>query len=133
MEKCTMNDEIVGTAILTSDRNPADGYEYLFVVCFSPSRKTVQSAAIPIRAEGQPNPGNRGWTYKERGDLLDCCPSLKMSVPVDFDKPNGEMKETFHNSGAWTVKFVRKPLDEASDALHEINKDLINQLRATDL
>lgn len=124
-----MNDEIVGIAILTSDKSPADGYEYLFVTCASPLRKTVQTAAIPIRQEGQPNPGNRGWTYKERGEFLDCKPSLKMSMPVDWDKPNGEMREIFHNQGSWTVKFIRKPLDEASEALHEINRELRQNLR----
>ncbi len=121
-------DEIIGTAVL-SDASPHDGYEYLFVTCSSPSRKTVTTAAIPIRAEGQPNPGNHGWTYKERGEFLDCRPSLKMSVPIDMDKPSGEMRETFHNQGAWTVKFVRKTLDECSDALHQLNQELRDKLR----
>lgn len=123
-----MNDEIVGIAILT-DKNPADGYEYLFVTCSSPSRKTVHTAAIPIIAEGQPSPGNRGWTYRERGEFLDCKPSLKMIIPVDMNNPNGAQKELFHNQGAWSVKFVRKPLAEASDALHGLNQELRDKLR----
>ena len=123
-----MKDEIVGIAVLSS-KSPRDGYEYLFVTCSSPSRRTVQTAAIPIRAEGEPNPGNRGWTYLERGEFLDCKPSLKMSIPVDFDKPNGEMRETFHNEGQWTIRFVRRPLDQASEALHELNQQLRDDLR----
>ena len=119
-----MNDEITGTAVLSSDVSPADGYEYLFVVCSSPARKTVQTAAIPIRAEGQPNPGNRGWTYKERGEFLDCKPSLKMSALSDPSNSNSGMVETFHNSYAWSVKFVRRPLAECSDALRELNPSL---------
>ena len=124
-----MSDEIVGIAVL-SDTSPYDGYEYLFVTCHSPSRKTVQTAAIPIRPEGHRSPENKGWTYKEHGDWLDCKPSLKMSIPVNMDEPNGAMRETFHNQGAWTVRFVRRPLDQASDALHELNQELRDRLRA---
>lgn len=123
-----MSDEIVGIAVL-SDKSPHDGYEYLFVTCSSPSRKTVTTAAIPIVAEGQPNPGSKGWTYRERGEYLDCKPSLKMMVPVDMEKSDGPMRETFHNQGSWTVKFVRRTLGESSNALHELNRDFRNKLR----
>jgi hypothetical protein len=122
-------DEIVGIAILTSDINPADGYEYLFVTCASPSRKMIDTAAIPIRERGKPNPGSRGWQYVIDGDLLHVTPSLKMSIQVKLDEPNRAMREIFHNSGAWTVKFIRKPLDQASESLHTINRDLRDSLR----
>jgi hypothetical protein len=118
-------DEIVGIAVLT-DVNPSDGYEYLFVTCSSPSRKTIQTSAIPIRAKGIPNPGNRCWQYVVRGDYLDVTPSLKISYPRQDLKPE---REIFHNSGAWSVKFVRKTMDEASDELGRLNFELVNKLR----
>jgi len=126
-----MNDEIVGIAIWTTDRNPSDGCGYLFVMCSSPSRKTIQTCAIPIYLDGTTNPGNRGWKYRERGEFLDVSPSLKMSIPVDFDKPNGAQKELFHNAVAWSVRYARRSMAEASDALRELNAELCNNLRAS--
>lgn len=119
-----MSDTIIGTAIL-SDVNPHDGYEYLFVVCLSESRKTIQTSAIPIRETGKLNPGNYGWSYKENGELLNCNPSLKISLPLDSNRE----KELFHNTAQWSVKFKRAELGYASPLLHETNKDLFEQYK----
>lgn len=110
-------DEIIGTAILTEDVNISDGCQYIFLVCSSPGRKTIQTAAIPIVESGKPNPGNRGWRYTIDGEHLNCFPSLLMK--------NGAGEETFHNPGAWRVKFVKAPMDQASSRLRELNKDLL--------
>lgn len=118
-------DEIIGIAILT-EVNPSDGYEYLFVTCHSPIRRTIETSAIPVIERGKPNPGTRGWTYVVKGDYLDVNPSLRMYLPANGSTPE---KELFHNGASWSVKFVRKSMDEASDQLDVLNRELRDTIR----
>lgn len=114
-------DEIAGIAILSAEPSPHDGFYYLFVVCVSHRRRTVDTASIPFAPEGQPNPGGKGWVFREDGNHLHCRPSLLMRSPTTNE-------EIFHNGGTWSILFERAPLDQCSDLLRERNRFLFDSL-----
>ncbi len=83
--------------------------ETLFFYRQTAGQEPVEDA-IPVRPKGTPNPGNLcWWEYTERGDMLDCRPSVRVSTtrPSKVKPGENETVELFHNEGQWSVKFKR--------------------------
>ena len=101
-----MEDKVIGVAVLFEE----DGIEFLMIRCQCGDGRILPTD-IPVYPAGGTPIRNPSWEYTIRGDELDVRPSVNW-VGV------------FHNSGAWSVKFVRHDTSQykyAGDQFREVN------------
>jgi hypothetical protein len=95
----------VGTAILAK----SDQGETLFFYRQTKDGPWIEDS-IPVGPKDSPNPsGLCRWDYVEKGDTLECSPSVRVSTtrPSKANPAVQETVELFHNDGQWSIKFKR--------------------------
>ncbi len=104
-----MSDLVKGVAVL-DDRNPADEVLFIVEAVEDPNKSRPFIGRINVRKRGTPHPPDRpSWEYDEpTPGILHVTPSVRTTttVPIEGSEENKEV-ELFHNSGDWTVSFVR--------------------------
>lgn len=108
---------------------------FIVEVAENPEKSKPFIGRINVRKRGTPHPPDRpSWEYDERpGGILHVTPSVRTSttIPIEGSKENREI-ELFHNSGDWTVLFVRRTATNPEDPeegrwsyCHRLNEELL--------